>query len=388
MIKFLIRIFIKNHENVNEPDVRKAYGVFAGIFGIVCNLALVIVKLSAGIFMNSIAIISDGLNNLSDMGSSAVSLIGAKLSSKKPDREHPFGHGRFEYIAALVVSFIIIFMGLETLMSSFGKIISPEPVRFSAVSVLLLGLSCLVKLWMAGCNRFLGRKINSSVLLATAKDCFNDCFASLAVIASTIVGKALPAFPADGVFGLFVSVLILKAGFDVARETVSMLLGGSPDPELVKKIYGIIMSEKDIIGVHDLLVHDYGPGRIVASVHAEVPDNADICHVHEIIDFLEKKISEALGVLMVIHMDPIAVNCPKTAAYREMTERFVHEISEEYSVHDFRITDGEENINLIFDLVLPVSLSEKEIKSVLQTLTHRIKQHDSRFSTVINIDTE
>ena len=388
MTNFLISHFVKNHEHTSDKKVRESYSVLAGVLGIICNLVLVIIKLSAGFVMNSIAVISDGLNNLSDMGSSVVSLIGAKLSSKQADRDHPFGHGRFEYIAALVVSFLIIHLGFDNLSDSFKKVLSPEKVNFSILPVVILSASCLIKLWMWKYNSFMGKKINSPVLKAAAKDCLNDTVSTSAVIISTIIGQFTGNFPMDGILGMLVSFLILKAGYDVAKDTVSLLLGGSPDPVLVRKIQSIIMSDSTIIGVHDLLVHDYGPGRVVASVHAEVPDNASVTHVHEVIDGLEKKITDTLGVIMVIHMDPIAVNCPKTSQLRNMVENIVHGINPDYSVHDFRITDGDENINLIFDLVLPITLTETERKDIAEMVSARIRSHDSRCSSVINIDTE
>ena len=388
MTKFLISRFIRDYENTSDEKVRERYGVLAGAIGIICNLLLVIIKLSVGLIMNSIAVVSDGLNNLSDMGSSLVSLIGAMLSNKRPDRDHPYGHGRFEYIAALIVAFIIVLVGFETFTSSAEKIISPEDVRFSAVSVVILLASCFVKLWMWSYNRYMGEKINSSVLKATAKDSLNDTVSTLAVIAATVAGVFFRSVPVDGILGVVVSVIIFRAGIGIAKETVDMLLGGAPDGELVKRIHKIIMSDKYIIGVHDLLVHDYGPGRIVASVHAEVPDNASVTEVHEVIDALEKKITDELGVIMVIHMDPIAVNCPKTAQLKEMVCNIVSDMDSSYSVHDFRITDGEENINLIFDLVLPISLTDTERKKIAADVSCRIRKADGRCSTVINIDTE
>lgn len=387
MIKLLINLTIKNKDDVSDPVVRKKYGMLAGTLGIICNLILVIVKIIAGILMNSIAVLSDGLNNFSDMGSSVVALIGAKLSSKKPDSDHPYGHGRFEYISALVVSFIIMLVGFETLMSSVRKTINPAEVVFSLPVVVVLGLTCVLKLWMASFNSYMGKKINSSVLKAAAKDSLNDCFATLAVIVATVAGSFTDAIPFDGIFGIIVSVLILKAGFSVAKDTVNTLLGGTPDPQLVENIYSTIMAEDSIIGVHDLLVHDYGPGRIVASVHAEVPDDASVTVIHETIDMLERRIAETLGIVMVIHMDPIAVNCPLTSKLRELTENIVHKMDEKYSIHDFRITNGENNINLIFDLVLPLSLSEDERKTVAKEVSSTIKEKDSRCSCVINIDT-
>lgn len=388
MVKLIIKKFVKNYNDVTDSKVRESYSVLAGSMGIFCNVFLFLLKLIIGKSVGSIAIISDAFNNLSDTGSSAVTIIGAKMSNKRPDREHPYGHGRYEYISSLVVSFIIILVGVEILKSSFDKIINPSPVSISAVTLVILILSLSVKLWMYSYNRYMGKKVNSTVLTAASVDSINDVFATSAVIIASFVGQFFPAVPADGIIGGVVSILIIKSGIGIAGETVTTLLGSSPDPELVKKLKDEIMSSDEIVGVHDLLVHDYGPGRVIASVHAEVPDNADIVRVHEAIDEVEKRVYADMGIELVIHMDPISVNCERTNAAKQLAADFAAEINPDFTIHDFRMTDGESNINLIFDLAVPCEMSAEERSQAAQKLTDMLKEADSRFNTVIHVDSD
>lgn len=304
MIKILIKQFIKNHQEVGNHDVREAYGILSGAVGIICNIFLFIVKLTIGLLMNSIAITTDAFNNLSDTGSSLVAIIGAKISRKDADHEHPFGHGRFEYVASLIISFIIMLVGFELLKSSVEKIFNPTPVVFSKVLMAILVLSVFIKIWMFSYNRYIGNLINSGVNRATASDSLNDVFATSAVIMTTVIGK-FTGLPLDGIAGLIVSALIIYTGFSIARDTVSILLGVSPSDELVAKIHEIIDSNPFIVGSHDLRVHDYGPGRSIASIHAELSDQTNIVKAHNIIDSLEKRVLRELGVDIVIHVDPI-----------------------------------------------------------------------------------
>jgi len=309
MIKLLIKKTIKDYKNVTDSKVRERYSVLAGVLGILCNIFLFALKLFIGWSVNSIAIISDSFNNLSDTGSSAVTVIGAKMSNKSADREHPYGHGRIEYVSSLIVAFIIIIVGVEVLQGSANKIINPSPVSISPIMLVILILSVLVKVWMFLYNRYMGNVINSSVLKAASADSLNDVFATSAVIASSFVGQFFANIPFDGIIGVLVSLLIIKAGYGIASQTVNTLLGSAPDSELVDKLQAEILSAEGIIGVHDLLVHDYGPGRVMASVHAEVPDDIDIVKVHEVIDEVEKRVAGEMGIELVIHMDPISVNC-------------------------------------------------------------------------------
>lgn len=307
MIKILIKTFVKDYNNTSDIKVRESYGTLAGIIGIICNMILFSTKLTIGFLMNSIAISSDAFNNLSDTGSSMVALIGAKLSGKDPDFEHPYGHGRFEYIASLIISFIIMLVGIELLKSSFDKVLNPEPITFNPILIAILVLSILIKVWMFSYNRYIGHKIDSGVNRATAADSLNDVIATSAVVLTTIIGHIFDLY-LDGYAGLVVSLLIIYAGFQIAKETVNVLLGMSPSEEVVASINAIIKENNNIVGVHDLKVHDYGPGRTVASVHTELSDQTNLVKAHSIIDGLEKKIFKELGIDIVIHVDPIGEN--------------------------------------------------------------------------------
>ena len=304
MIKIIIKKFVKNYEKVEDSSVRESYGILAGVIGVVCNIFLFAVKLIIGLTMNSIAITSDAFNNLSDTGSSLVAIIGAKLSGRDADQEHPFGHGRFEYIASLIISFIIVLVGFELLKSSFDKILHPEALSFSLILMVILILSVFIKVWMYSYNRYIGKVINSSVNRANASDSLNDVIATSAVIITTILGRFVN-FPLDGIAGVIVSLLIMYTGYGVAKDTVNVLLGMSPSEELVARIHEIIDSNEHIVGSHDLKVHDYGPGRTIASIHTELSDQIDIVKAHTIIDALEKLIMAELCIDIVIHVDPI-----------------------------------------------------------------------------------
>lgn len=385
MIKLLVKLFIKNSDDVENPKVRESYSVLGGVLGVICNIILFGVKLAIGTVMGSIAIVSDAFNNLSDIGSSLVSIIGARMSNKKPDKEHPFGHGRFEYISSLIVSFIIILVGFELMRSSAVKIFHPEEVTFSLPLTITLCLSVLVKVWMYFYNRYLGKRINSTILAAASRDSLNDVISTSAVIAVTIAGRFINFAPLDGIVGTVVSVLIIISGYQIAKDTIGQLLGAAPDPALIKEIKDRILDGEGIVGIHDLIIHDYGPGRMFASVHAEVPDDYDIVKVHEIIDALEHEIAEDLGIETVIHMDPITVNSERCDYCKSVVIGVVKEIDSRMNIHDFRMTDGDNNINLIFDVEVPVEYSEKgELKN---RITEEIKKRDARFNAVINIDT-
>lgn len=304
MIRFLIKKFVKDYKNTEDKSVRESYGVLSGVLGIICNLFLFGVKLTIGLLMNSIAITSDAFNNLSDTGSSMITILGAKLSNRVPDEEHPFGHGRFEYISSLIIAFIIILVGFELLKSSFDKILNPEKVEFNWILIVILSVSILIKVWMYLYNRYIGKAIGSKVNQAAASDSLNDVVATSAVILTTIVGKFID-FPIDGIAGLIVSVLIMYTGYGVAKDTVNVLLGMSPSSETVDKIHDQILECDYIEGVHDLKVHDYGPGRTIASVHVEMSDTISIVKAHTEIDRVEKRILKELGIDIVIHVDPM-----------------------------------------------------------------------------------
>ncbi len=304
MIRLIIKKFINNSENVNDKDVREAYGVLSGVLGIICNMLLFTIKLILGFVINSIAVISDAFNNLSDLGTSVIAIFGAKLSNRPPDKEHPHGHGRYEYIATLVVSFVIFAVGLKLLGSSFDKILKPQKVTFNIISMIILSISVLLKVWMFSYNKYIGKVINSSVNRAAASDSLNDVYATAGVIIGTLIGRFV-AFPVDGVMGLIISGLIMYTGFNTAKDSVNLLLGALPDPQVIERINELVLSGKNIKGAHDLKVHDYGPGRITASIHAEVSDDANIVDIHSEIDNIELKVKEELGIDMVIHVDPV-----------------------------------------------------------------------------------
>lgn len=386
MIKFLARTFVKDSENVSDKNVRRNYSILGGVIGAVCNMFLFGLKLAIGTLMHSIAVTSDAFNNLSDMGSCLVAIIGAKMSTKLPDREHPFGHGRIEYISSLIVSFIILLVGFELLKSSAVKIIHPEDVAFSVPMIIILAASVLVKLWMYCCYSFIAKKINSTVMKATARDSINDVISTSAVVAATVIGNFLP-FHIDGFVGVIVALYIMYGGFGLAKETIGLLLGTPPSKETIDSIEKIVMSKEEIVGIHDLIVHDYGPGRIFASVHAEVPDDANMVHIHEIIDDTERQILQELGIQTVIHTDPITVGSEYVDGLKATVLECAREISPDCSIHDFRITDGENHINLIFDIVVRSEIRKHtDPDKIVFALTEKLKERDKRFNPVITVD--
>lgn len=385
MIKLIIKKFIPDYENINSKDVREKYGVLAGSLGVVCNLLLFILKIAIGLIMNSIAIISDAINNLSDMCSSVISIASSKISNMRADREHPFGHGRVEYIASLIVSFIIILVGFELFKTSINKIFSSEAIQFSLPLFIILVASILVKVWMYTYNKYIGKRINSSIILATSADSLNDCIATSAVIISVILGQ-FTTLPVDGIMGVIVSGLIMYTGIKVAKEISGILIGQPPSKELIKQITDFVMEHEGIVGVHDFLAHDYGPGSIIASLHAEVPDDINIVKIHETIDLIENKVMDKFGVLLVIHMDPISLNCEKTVKTKDMIVNIINNISQDLSIHDFRMVDGENSINLIFDLVVPIELKPEEKKNIIRQIKIKAKEIDVRYNLVIKMD--
>ncbi len=384
MIKVLVKLFLKEQPNRENKESHVRYTVFAGILGVVCNLFLFALKITTGFLMSSIAIISDAFNNLSDSGTSVVSIVGAKLSAQKPDKEHPFGHGRYEYIFSLVVSFIIILVGFELLKSSVQKIFNPQEINIATVPMVLLCVSVPVKLWMYSYNKYLGNLTGSSMLLAASRDSINDAISTSAVILCAIVGKWVKFPPLDGIVGTVVSVIIMYSGFKITLDTIGVLLGAAPDKETVNSIKEYILSAPGVVGVHDLMVHDYGPGRVIASVHAEVPDDCNVVEIHETIDELEQRIERELGIHIVVHMDPISVNCDYTGQMREMVLEVVKTVDERLNIHDFRMTDGENNLNLIFDVEVPLDMKNSE--GIDKVIAEKLKERDLRYSAVINVD--
>lgn len=385
MIKLLIRTFVKNYEKTDDKKVRESYSVLGGVLGGICNLFLFAVKLFIGMTMKSIAIMSDAFNNLSDMGSCCVAVIGAKLSNRRPDREHPYGHGRLEYISSLIVAFLIMLVGFELFKSSFDKILHPEEITFSLPMMIILALSLLVKLWMYFVYTYIGKTIDSTVMRATARDSVNDVISTSAVIIATTIGYFLP-FSIDGYIGVIVAVYIMYGGFDLTRETIGLLLGTPPSPELIQQITDEVTKADEISGIHDLIVHDYGPGRKFASVHAEIPENSNIVHAHEVIDEVERDVSEKLGIMLVIHMDPVADKDEVVIGLKKLVLETAKGIDESITIHDFRITNGDKKINVIFDMVIRDNFDENERKKIVDELKKRVAEKDPRLNLIVTID--
>lgn len=385
MLNYLIRRFVPNWQNTADPAVRTAYSVFAGALGILLNLALFAVKLPIGMITGSIAITSDAFNNLSDMGSSLIGVIGARLAGRRPDREHPFGHGRLEYVSALIVSFLILLVGFELMKESIDKMLHPEPVDFNPVLLGILALSMLVKFFMYYYNHRLGVRIESAIMKAAASDSRNDAVTTGVVVIASIVNRYV-SWPVDAVAGLGLSLLILYSGYCTAKDTIDLLLGGKPDPELVKAITRMVREGEGVTGVHDLIIHDYGPGRIMASIHAEVPADADIIKVHETIDATEQRIESRLGVPIVIHMDPVVLNDGQLEKLRHDLDTVIHETDGSITFHDLRMTDGENRINVIFDLVTPSEYSLELVHEITQTISEKMAAIDPRYTCVIHVD--
>lgn len=384
MTERLVRRFIPDWENVGDPAVRERYGILSGGVGIFLNLLLSVGKMLAGLLTGSIAVTADAFNNLSDAGSSVVTLVGFKLAGQKADDGHPFGHGRIEYLAGLLVSLLILMVGVELGKSSIEKIIHPEEVAFSLLSVGILAASILVKLWMCLFNRKLGKRIGSAAMEATATDSLSDVVATSAVLAGTLVG-GLTGVSIDGWIGVVVAVFILRAGWGAAKDTLDPLLGSAPDPVLVKQIQELVMSHKQVVGMHDLVIHDYGPGRRMCSFHAEVPQNADIMEAHDAIDHIEREILEKYGVETTAHMDPIATEDEDVNRLREQVRLLVKEVDGEMTIHDFRVTRGPQHTNLIFDVLVPrrCKLSDEEI---VGQITRRIRELDPSYYAVLQLD--
>lgn len=384
MIALLAKKFIPNAENVADPAVRRAYGVLCGVVGICFNVLLFALKLAAGALAGSIAITADAFNNLSDAGASVVTLLGFKLAGQTPDPEHPFGHGRLEYISGLIVSMVILLMGFELAKSAVDKIFHPEAVEFSLLTLAILLASILVKLYMYLYNRAVGKKLGSAAMQATAADSLSDCAATAAVLAATLIGH-FTSWQIDGWCGIVVAALVLLAGVRAAQETVSPLLGQPPEPEFVQRIEGIVMSSPSVQGIHDLIVHDYGPGRVMISLHAEVPAHGDIMELHDEIDNVEQSLRRELGCDATIHMDPVVTDDAITRETREKVAQLVRGIDESITIHDFRMVTGPTHTNVIFDAVVPFRFRlsdrevEQEIKSAVRTL-------DGSYFAVVQID--
>lgn len=385
MTNTLIRLFIRDADNTRDARVREQYGVLSGAVGIACNVFLFALKLVIGFLTGSISIAADAFNNLSDGLSCLISIVGFKVSGKAPDAKHPFGYGRTEYIAGLIVAFIIVLVGVEFLKTSFDRIIHPEPVAFSVVLLVILVVSMLVKLWMGAFNSKIGGRIESPVLMAAGQDSRNDVITTAVVVLGMVAGR-FTTLPVDGYVGLLVALFIIWAGIGIVRDTVAPLLGEAADPEVARNIEEIVRESDYIVGVHDLIVHNYGAGRSLASLHAEVPSDSDFVAVHEVIDEAEKRVWQRTGVYLVIHMDPIDVNNEHVTALRAQVDGVLQEIDEKLSMHDFRVVDGARQINLIFDVVVPYSYGENDKRELLMKIYDRLKAIDVRYNPVVTLD--
>lgn len=385
MTEFLVRRFVKNYEHTETVAVRTAYGVLASMVGIFCNVFLFLVKGAIGIVLHSISVTADAFNNLSDAGSSIIGLVGVKMAEKPADEEHPFGHGRIEYIAALIVAFIVLEVGFTFLKDAIGKIRQPEILKFNTVSVVILMFSIGVKIWLAFFNRKLGKKINSKVMMATAADAMGDVATTTATILSVLFFR-VTGINIDGFVGIGVALVVMWAGVGIAKDTLEPLIGEAVPQETCDEITKFVESYDGIVGTHDLLVHNYGPGRSMASIHAEVPNDVNIEVSHEVIDKIERDARKYLGTYLLIHMDPIETKDQDVIKVRKKVEDIVTQADPDASIHDFRMVSGEHRINLIFDMVLPHGYDKEEENRLQRLVTEKIHRLDERYQCVITME--
>ena len=385
MTELLVKTFVKDYQNTEEAKVRTAYGVLASLVGIVCNLLLFGGKLAVGLVLHSVSVMADAFNNLSDAASSVIGFIGVKMAEKPADEEHPFGHGRLEYIAALIVSFLVIEVGFTFFKNAIAKIRTPEELSFNLISMGILLASVAVKLWLSFFNKKLGKRINSTVMQATATDALGDVVTTLATMGS-ILFFYFTKINIDGYVGLAVSLLVMWAGVGIAKDTLEPLIGQSVDPKLYREISEFVESYDGILGSHDLIVHNYGPTKSLASIHAEVPNNVDIETSHEIIDRIERDAAKKLGIFLVIHMDPVETADAQVAEVKAEVQEVLHQMDERLSLHDFRMVDGEKWINLIFDVVVPFSYGENDRPKLREAIEEEVRSLDERYHCVITFD--
>ena len=374
MTEFLVKRFVKNYDRVEEAQVRTAYGAMASMVGIGCNILLFLAKMAIGLLANSISVMADAFNNLSDAASSIVGFVGVKMAQKPADDDHPFGHGRIEYIAAFIVAFLVLQVGFSLFTGSVEKLFHPDDLTFKWVSVLVLGLSVGVKLWLSLFNRRLGKRINSKVMLAT----------SAAIFSMLVYG--IFGWNIDAVVGLAVSVVVMLAGINIARDTLAPLIGEAIDPELYEQITNFVEGFDGIVGTHDLIVHNYGPSKSMASIHAEVPNDCDLEETHEIIDRIEREAARRFGLLLVIHMDPVETHDQRVLEFKAMVEDVIEKMDSRLSIHDFRMVDGRENINLIFDLVAPREYKGADVGKLKAEVSSQVRRRDKRCTCVITVE--
>ncbi len=384
MISLLEKIFITGRHNMTAPEIRQKYGMICGAVGIFFNLALFVLKFIAGLLSNSIAITADAVNNLSDAGSSIITLIGFKMAGQKPDPDHPFGHGRIEYISGFLVSIFILFMGFELIQTSVQKIFNPEPLEFSLLIMFILVLSVLVKGYMALYNRRIGKKLDSAAMLATATDSLSDMVSTFVVLIATLVSYLTP-LSIDSYCGVLVGLLILYAGYNAAKDTLNPLMGTAPDKKFVQLVEEIVMSYDPVLGIHDLIVHNYGPGRILISLHAEVPADGDLLSLHDTIDLIEHRLHRELSCNAVIHMDPICIHDDQTLVLKHLVHNILEDIDPIITMHDFRIVSGPTHTNLIFDIVVPFGFRYND-DALITLISDKVRAHDETYFTVIEVD--
>ncbi len=385
MTKLLISLFVKNSGNVTDAKVRSAYGTLGGMVGIICNLLLFAGKFFAGIITGAISITADAFNNLSDAASSIITLIGFYIAGKPADEDHPFGHGRMEYVSGLIVSLAILLMGFELLKSSIEKIIHPENITFQIISVVILIVSILVKFWMAVFNKSIGNRIQSEAMNATATDSLNDCISTAAVLGGMLIFYFL-GYNLDGIIGVLVACFVLWGGYGAIKDTLNPLLGELPDPQLVDNIEDMVMRHDMVIGVHDMIVHDYGPGRRIVSLHAEVPYTVDIMEAHDMIDHIEMRLMQEYQCEATIHMDPVVTDDEETTKTKEKIQTLIDQYDKTLSIHDFRMVTGKTHTNVIFDLVVPYG-KKYDVKKILKDIRQKIREEmPGQYFAVIKVD--
>ena len=384
MGKLLIKLFVRDYENTEDPKVRESYGKFAGVVGIISNLFLCIMKILIGVFSGSIAIIADGINNMADASSSIITLVGFRLASKPEDEDHPYGHARIEYLTGLFVSILIIVLGVQLFKTSLEKIFNPDTLEFSYITIITLVIAIAVKLWQSLFNISIGKKINSLTLIATGADSRNDVIATSAVLVSVLVVK-FTGLQIDGYMGCLVALFIIWSGIQLVRDTISPLLGEAPDDDLVKAITETVKKEPGILGIHDLMVHNYGPGKIFASIHVEVDADGDLMKSHDMIDNIERIVKESLRIEFVIHMDPVKTNDPLIHKMKAVISEAFAPLDGVENIHDFRIVPGPTHTNIIFDVVLSMDCryTEKEIQKIADDT---VKAIDDNYFVVITFD--
>ena len=384
IFEFIRKTFIPSYKQINDKNVREKYGIVMSVFCIICNLILVIFKITISFVVNSLAIRADGLNNLSDMGSNLASLFGFKLSNKHADIEHPYGHGRIEYISGLIIGFLIMAMGAFSLFEAIDKINNKEVLNFSYLTLIIIIFSMLIKLMMGFVNKEAGNLINSETLNAASKDSFNDVLLTSGTLISLLVYKFF-SINIDSYIGLIVSLIVIKSGYDISKDVISLIIGKSPDKKLIKEIEDYILSNKEILGIHDVIFHDYGPSSKFMTLHVEVDYKEDVIKIHDKVDNIENYILGKYGILTTIHTDPLVVNDPKLNEYKEMVRKTVKSINEDYDIHDFRMIKGPTHTNLVFDLVLPLS-ETRDHGEIRKELMHKIKDIDNSLNISVKIE--